>query len=197
MSLSTVQDLNKDKTGLPPADNIPTTSTSSAPAAAIPSGALNDAATVAITAAVVANAVTRNAARSWASNTGDVFDVDIKALHAIFDFVDKSPSDDQSEATASHIMAAFAHFASSALQQVETPLENGNRLLWEDVSPVEAKALVCAAELAAEKGNGARRVSWLPEYATALVATEHLSSGRINIYIIGLDNWRIEELRDG
>jgi len=68
-------------------------------------------------------------------------------------------------------------------------------LLWEGVSAAEAKALVSAAQLATGKGDSSHRVVWLPKYAAALLATEPCPSR--TIYIAGLDDWRLEELRNG
>ena len=66
-------------------------------------------------------------------------------------------------------------------------------LLWDGVTPTELQALVASS---AEGGGGAvDRVEWLPGYGAALLST---GPGPIKrIFIVGLDTWRLEELRDG
>jgi hypothetical protein len=115
----------------------------------------------------------------------------------VFDFVDRAPSGDQNPAMASQLMAAFSHFASSASQRLDSsPGDDCSpSLLWDGATSVEAQALVSAAELATEKGDGAHRVVWLPEYGAALLATEPAPSRRL--FIVVLDTWRLEELRGG
>ena len=136
--------------------------------------------------------------RHWETRRGanDAFIVDDKALHAVFDFIDRAPSNEQSPETAIHLMKAFSHFASSALEQL---LDVGpddvffDSLLWDGVTPTELQALVASS---AEGGGGAvDRVEWLPGYGAALLST---GPGPIKrIFIVGLDTWRLEELRDG
>lgn len=126
--------------------------------------------------------------RYWEARreVADAFVVDDGALHAVFDFVDRAPSNDQSPETTVHLMKAFSHFASSALEQLlDGPGVDG-------LTSTELQALASAAE---EGVGTAFRVEWLPEYGAALLSTESCPTKRL--FIVGLDTWRVEEFRDG
>jgi len=88
----------------------------------------------------------------------DVHVVDDDALHAVFDFVDKAPSDNQTEATASQLVEAFAHFASSALKQLEARPDD-DKHCYGRVFPLRKRKLWF------------RLHSWRPEKETARTAS--------------------------